>query len=96
MFTNIVMAGFSCCLSVVFLLSVDILNVFPSETTGPIKTKYYMDPPWDRETNVCTIYSKNPLNVFFSGTNGPIALPFLRSIRNSGAEKVFISIMIPG
>ena len=25
-----------------------------SETTGPIKIKFYMEPPWDRGTKVCS------------------------------------------
>ena len=27
-------------------------EVFFSETTGPIKVKFHMKPPWDRETEV--------------------------------------------
>ena len=33
------------------------LNIFSSETTGPIKAKFHMESPWDRGTKVC---SKGP------------------------------------
>ena len=29
-------------------------NIFSSETTGPIETKFHMEPPWDGGTNVCS------------------------------------------
>ena len=28
-------------------------NVFSSETTWPIKAKFYVEPPWERGTKVC-------------------------------------------
>ena len=28
-------------------------NVFSSETAWPIKTKFYMEPPWEGGTKVC-------------------------------------------
>ena len=28
-------------------------NIF-SDTTGPIKVKFHMEPPWDRGTKVCS------------------------------------------
>ena len=28
------------------------LNIFSSETTGPIKNKFHMEPPWDSRTKV--------------------------------------------
>ena len=28
------------------------LNIFSSETTGPIKVKFHVDPPWDGGTKV--------------------------------------------
>ena len=47
-------------------------NIFSSETTGPIETKYHVAPPWDGGTKVCSngpghmikmaatpVYSKN-------------------------------------
>ena len=58
---------------------------FSSETAGPIKAKFYVEPPWVGGTKFClqhlghmtkmaatTIYGKNPLKIFFSGTGGPI------------------------
>ena len=29
-------------------------NIFFSETTGPIRVKFHMEPPWDGGTKVCT------------------------------------------
>ena len=29
-------------------------NIFSSETTGPIKAKFHMEPPWDGKTKVCS------------------------------------------
>ena len=29
-------------------------NIFSSETTGPIEVKFYMEPPWDGGTKVCS------------------------------------------
>ena len=29
-------------------------NTFFSQTTGPIKVKFHMEPPWDRGTKVCS------------------------------------------
>ena len=29
-------------------------NIFSSETTGPIETKFHMEPPWDGGTKVCS------------------------------------------
>ena len=58
-----------------------------SKTTGPIKAKFHMEPPWVGETKVCLrgldhmtkmaatlIYGKNPLNIFFSRTKGSVTL----------------------
>ena len=57
------------------------LNIFSSETTGPIKVKFHMERLWDWGTKVCSngpghvtkmaamsIYGKNLLKVFFFGT----------------------------
>ena len=33
------------------------LNIFSSETTGPIEAKFHMESPWDGGTKVC---SKGP------------------------------------
>ena len=30
------------------------LNIFTSETTGPIEAKFYMNSPWDGRTKVCS------------------------------------------
>ena len=56
-----------------------------SETAGPIKAKFYVEPPWVGGTKVCLqhlgymtkmaatpIYGKNPSKIFFSGTGAPI------------------------
>ena len=29
-------------------------NIFFSETTGPIEAKFYVEPPWDGGTKVCS------------------------------------------
>ena len=60
-------------------------NIFSSETTGPIKAKVHMEPPWDGGTEVCSngpghmtklatipIYHKNLKKIFFSGTKRPM------------------------
>ena len=59
-------------------------NIF-SETAGPIKAKFYVEPPWVGGTIFCSrhlghvtkmaatpIYGKNPSKIFFSRTGGPI------------------------
>ena len=30
------------------------LNIFSSETTGPIEAKFHMESPWDGETKICS------------------------------------------
>ena len=60
-------------------------NIFSSETAGPIKAKFYVEPPWVGGTKVyingpghmtkmaaTPIYGKNPSKIFFSRTGGPI------------------------
>ena len=60
-------------------------NIFSSETAGPIKAKFYEEPPWVGGTKVyingpghmtkmaaTPIYGKNPSKIFFSRTGGPI------------------------
>ena len=60
-------------------------NIFFSETAGPIKAKFYVEPPWVGGTIFCSrhlghmtkmaatpIYGKNPSKIFFSRTGGPI------------------------
>ena len=60
-------------------------NIFFSETAGPIKAKFYVEPPWVGGTIFCLshlghmtkmaatpIYGKNPSKIFFSRTGGPI------------------------
>ena len=62
-----------------------ISNIFSSETTWPIKAKFYVEPPWEGGTKVyingpghmtkmaaTPIYGKNPSKIFFSRTSGPI------------------------
>ena len=59
-------------------------KIFCSETTGPIKAKFYLEPPWVGGTIFCSrhlghltkmaatpIYGKNPSKIF-SRTGGPI------------------------
>ena len=29
-------------------------SIFSSETTGPVKAKFHMEPQWDRGTTVCS------------------------------------------
>ena len=63
------------------------LNIFFSETTRPIKAKFYVEPPWVGGTKLCLrhlghmtkmsatpIYRKNPSKTFFSGTGTPISM----------------------
>ena len=60
-----------------------------SETAGPIKAKFYVEPPWVGGTIFCSrhlghmtkmaatpIYGKNPSKIFFSRTSGPIFTKF--------------------
>ena len=60
-------------------------KIFFSETAGPIKAKFYVEPPWVRGTIFCSrhlghmtkmaatpINGKNPSKIFFSRTGGPI------------------------
>ena len=62
-----------------------ISNIFFSETAGPIKAKFYVEPPWVGGTIFCSrhlghmtkmaatpIYGKNPSKIFFSRTGWPI------------------------
>ena len=66
--------------------SLTISNSFFSETAGPIKAKFYVEPSWVGGTMFCsrhighmtkmaamTIYGKNPSKIFFSRTGGPIS-----------------------
>ena len=60
-------------------------NIFSSETAWPIKAKFFVEPPWEGGTKVyingpghmtkmaaTPINGKNPSNIFFSRTGGPI------------------------
>ena len=60
-------------------------KIFFSETAGPIKAKFYVEPPWEGGMIFCSrhlghvtkmaatpIYGKNPSKIFFSRTGGPI------------------------
>ena len=60
-------------------------NIFFSETTWPIKAKFYVEPPWVGGMKFCSrhlghmtkmaatpIYGKNPSKIFFSRTGRPI------------------------
>ena len=62
-------------------------NIVFSETTWPIEIKFHMTTPYDWLAKIYTncyghmtkmattpIYGKNSLNIFFSGTKGPLAL----------------------
>ena len=71
-------------LSIVRRLSIHrphTLNIFSSETTGPIEAKFHMESPWNGGTKVCSngpghmsklaampIYGKNHKKIFFSRT----------------------------
>ena len=57
-----------------------------SKTAGPIKAKFYVEPPWVGGTKVCSrhpdqmtkvaatpIYGKKSFKIFFFGTGGPIS-----------------------
>ena len=63
------------------------LNIFSSETTGPIEAKFHMESPLDGGTIVCSngpghmtrmaampIYGKNLKKIFFSGIKRPMTL----------------------
>ena len=76
------------------------MNIF-SETAGPIKAKFYMEPPWVRGMKVCSgdmghmtkmaampIYRKNPLKVLFSGTKVPMTLGLNMQHQVLGPNKV--------
>ena len=39
----------------VYVCSISTFSNIFSETTGPIKVKFHMEPPWDGGTNVCSI-----------------------------------------
>ena len=60
-------------------------KIFFSQTAGPIKAKFYVEPPWVGGTIFCSrhlghmtkmaatpIYGKNPSKIFFSRIGGPI------------------------
>ena len=62
-------------------------NIFSSETSGPIKVKFHMEPPRDGGMKVCStgpghmtkvaamlIYGKNLKKIFYSGTKRPMTL----------------------
>ena len=62
-------------------------NIFSSETTGPIKAKFYMELLCDKGTKVCSngsghminmaallLYVENLQKIFFSGTKRPMTL----------------------
>ena len=62
-------------------------NIFFSETTGPIKVKFDMEPPWDGGTKVCStgpghmtkmaampIYGKNVKKSFSPEPKKPMTL----------------------
>ena len=61
-------------------------KILSSETTWPIKAKFYAEPPWKGGTQLCTngpghmtktaamsIYVKKPSQIFFSTTGGSIS-----------------------
>ena len=78
-------------------------QLFFSETTKPVGLKFHMKTPYDRLAKIYTncsghmtkmatmpIYSKNPLNIFFSGTKG--AMDLVYSIEDVGPTR-FAQIM---
>ena len=80
-------SGVRCCPSVrpSYVRRPQCSNIFFSETTCPIKAKFYVEPPWVGGTKFCPrhlghvtkmaatpIYGKNPSKIFFSRTGGPI------------------------
>ena len=74
------MCRLCCHLSVIWRLSsVNIFKtkIYCSETAGRIKAKFPVQLPRTKLTNiVCRtvlIYGKNPSNIFFSRTTGPLA-----------------------
>ena len=82
-------------------------NTFSSETIGPIKAKFHMEPPWDGEAKVCSngpsrmtkivampIYDKT-FKIFFSRTKGLITLNWVCSIWCSSTTKV-VQLMTSG
>ena len=84
-------------------------NIFSSETTGPIETKFRVEPPWDGGTKVCSngpghmtkmadmpIYGKNLKNLFFSGTTRPMTLKLSVQHRARKYYQVFFSNDDPG
>ena len=46
-------------------------NIFSSETTGPIETKFHMEPPWDEGTKVCS-----------NGPRWPPCLYIIKTLKN--------------
>ena len=72
-----------------------------SETALPMKAKFYVDPPWVGGTKVCSrhlghitkmaamaINGKNPSNIFFSRTGGPILHEL--SMKHQGLQPIII------
>ena len=63
-----------------------ISNIFSSETTGPIKAKFHVQPHWEGVKKVCingpghmTKMATMPImvkkiKIFFSRTSGPISV----------------------
>ena len=81
-------------------------KIFFSETAGPIKAKFYVEPPWVGGTIFCSrhlghmtkmaatpIYGKNPSKIFFSRTGGPISRNLVCSIGDS-SPSLFVQMMI--
>ena len=86
------------------------LNILSSETAGPIKVKFQMEPPWDGGTKISSngpchmtkmatmpIYGKNIKKIFFSGIKRPITLKLGMQHGMDGWVRVlrpFISISV--
>ena len=76
-------------------------KIFFSETAGPIKAKFYVEPLWVGGTKVCSwdpghmtkmaampIYGKNSKKIFFSRTGGPI--PTKPGMKHCGVQPIIV------
>ena len=76
-------------------------NIFSSETTGPSKARFHIEPQKVRGMEVYSphlghmtkmaampIYGKKPLKIFFSGTKGPMVLGLNMQHLGHGPNKI--------
>ena len=81
--------------------SFTISNIFFSKTAWPIEAKFYVEPPWEGGTKVCSrplghmnkmaatpIYGKNPSKIFFSRTGLPIFMKL--GIQHRGLQPIIV------